>query len=202
MLSAHAQAIGAKDGFDAVERGKVLGHIINEGYAILFQDRRTADAIRQEDRVVGGADSHHVEKVPGQGNKLQLSREGGRRAIRNLALLRHEELAPQLLKRIAAIQERGLQDGMPGKIPLYPARKYRATGLLLNILISTDMVGIAMRIDDALDAPSVLPDNLQNLLRGLLVVAAVDEIDLVVRLPIYANLRRAVDVVALRTYLI
>lgn len=91
---------------------------------------------------------------------------------------------------------------MPGESPFYPACEYRAARLFLDILVSADMVGIAMGVDDALDAPSVLPGNLQNLLRGLLVVAAVDEIDLVVRLPIYANLRRAVDVVALRTYLI
>ena len=44
------------NGFYVVERGKVLGYIVNESYAILFQYRRTADAIRQEDRVVGSTD--------------------------------------------------------------------------------------------------------------------------------------------------
>ena len=46
------------------------------------------------------------------------------------------------------------------------------------------MVGIAMGVDDAFDTPSVLSGNLQYLLRGLLVVSAVNEIDLVFRLPV------------------
>ena len=60
------------NGFYVVERGKVLGYVVDESHAILLQYRRTTDAIRKKDRIVGGADSHHVEEVAGQGNKLQL----------------------------------------------------------------------------------------------------------------------------------
>ena len=90
---------------------------------------------------------------------------------------------------------------MPGESPFNAACEYRAAGPFLDILVPADMVGIAMGVDDAFDAPSVLSGNLQYLLRGLPVVSAVDEIDLVSRLPVYAYLRRAVYVGALRTYL-
>ena len=63
------------------------------------------------------------------------------------------------------------------------------------------MVGIAMGVDDAFDVPSVLSGNFQHFLRGFLVVSAVDKIDIAFRLPVYTYLRRAVDVVALPTYL-
>ena len=49
------------------------------------------------------------------------------------------------------------------------------------------MVGIAMGVDDVFDTPSVLSGNLQCLLRGLLVVSAVNEIDLVFRLPVLCS---------------
>ena len=90
---------------------------------------------------------------------------------------------------------------MPGESPFNAACEYRAAGLFLDILVPADMIGSALGVDDAFDAPSVLSGNLQYLLRGLLVVSAVNEIDLVFRLPVYAYLRRAVYVVALRTYL-
>ncbi|MPN31287.1 hypothetical protein SDC9_178761 [bioreactor metagenome] len=85
---------------------------------------------------------------------------------------------------------------MAGKICLDAGGEDFAARLLVQILVAPDMVGVGVGVENGLQPPAVFVQHLAHLAPGLLVVSAVYEVDLALPLPINADFRRAVDVIA------
>ena len=76
-----------------------------------------------------------------------------------------------------------------------------AAGLVLQVLVAADVVGVGVRVVDGGQMPAVGVEDLAHLAPGLLVVAAVDEADVGVVQAHEADLGRALDVVAVSGHL-
>src|SRR5699024_11119618 len=91
----------------------------------------------------------------------------------SLGGLRQQEFMPQVLWRIAAIEKRRLENGGSRKGTLNPGGIDLAAGLLLQIRISADVVGVGVGVVDGSQAPAMSVENLAHLAPGILIVAAV-----------------------------
>jgi hypothetical protein len=116
------------------------------------------------------------KKWPGRGmistseGKLRVGHVGG------VALLGHEKFVPQIGGRIAAVKERGLQNGVFREGLLDARGEHLAAGLLLQIAAAAYVVGVGVGHQYAPQLPAVGVQYLTHLPPGVLVAAAVDEI--------------------------
>ena len=103
---------------------------------------------------------------------------------------------PQVLRRIAAVEKRGLEQRVAREIALDAGGIDPAAGLVLQVLVAADVVGVGVRVVDGGQMPAVLVEQLAHLASGLLVVAAVDEADVGVVEAHKTDLGGALDIVA------
>ena len=100
----------------------------------------------------------------------------------------------QILTGIAAIQERRLQNRAARKRRFDAVGKNTAAGLLLKIAGSADVISVRVRDVYASQRTSALVEQLAHAPAGLLIVTAVDQPNVGIRLLPKANFRRAVDI--------
>ena len=147
---------------------------------VFFQGGRTAQAVRQKHGVIGRPESVHLEEMAGQRDDLKPAgkvrvREGG-----YAAGLGHEKFVAQLSRRKTAVQEGRFQDGAFCEIPFDSLGKNFTAGFLLDKMISADVVRVGVGVDNPRKTPSALFQDPQKLASRVLVVSAVDQVDLVV----------------------
>ena len=162
---------------DHFERVQVGCNVVEEANLVLFQRLPARQAVGQIHHVVRRAKAHHVEKVPRQRKPLKPLRQARRGQLLRVAGLGHEELVLQLLRRIAAVEKRRLEHRVAREIALNAGGVDLAAGLVLQVLVAADVVGVGVRVVDGGQVPAVGVENLAHLAPGLLVVAAVDEAD-------------------------
>ena len=109
---------------------------------------------------------------------------------------------PQILRRIAAVEKRGLEQRVAREIALDAGGIDLAAGLVLQVLVAADVVGVGVRVVDGGQAPAVLVEQLAHLASGFLVVAAVDETDVGAVQAHETDLGGTLDIVAVSGYLI
>jgi hypothetical protein len=102
---------------------------------------------------------------------------------------------------VPAVEKGRLQNGISNKSGLNPRGIDGAAGLLLEIAIPSGVVGVGVGIDNGPQCPPIGVENFLDLLPRLLVIAAVDEIDLRITEAVESHLGRTVDIVAVCTYL-
>ena len=105
---------------------------------------------------------------------------------------------PQCLGWEATVQVGGLQQWMSGQGTLYARGVNMASGLFLQVLISPNVIGVGMCIENHLQLPPVLLQELPNFSPGVFVISAVNQADLIVLQKGEANFNRCVDIVAPR----
>ena len=186
---------------DHFERVQVGCNVVEEANLVLFQRLPARQAVGQIYHVVRRAKAHHVEKVPRQRKPLKSLRQARRGQLLRVAGLGHEELVLQLLRRIAAVEKRRLEHRVAREIALDAGGVDLAAGLVLQVLVAADVVGVGVRVVDGSQVPAVGVEDLAHLAPGLLVVAAVDEADVGVVQAYEADLGRALDVVAVSGHL-
>jgi len=101
----------------------------------------------------------------------------------------------QLLRRIAAVEKRGLKQRVAREIALDAGGVDLAAGLVLQVLVAADVVGVGVRVVDGGQVPAVGVEDLAHLAPGLLVVAAVDQADVFLIQPEEADVGGALDVI-------
>ncbi len=160
-----------------IQRLQIGLHIIEKGNAVLFQCALPGQAIGQKHRAVRRLIAHHVKEVAGQGNDLHLP--GKIRVVKphRLTPLGHQKLMPQVPVGIAPVEKGRLQHRPAGEGPLYTSGKHRTAILILEIPAPADMVGVGVCHHDPLQAPPLLLQQLPHPPAGVLVSAAVDQID-------------------------
>jgi len=104
---------------------------------------------------------------------------------------------PQLLTRIAAVQKGRLQNGVAGKSTVNPRHVDFAPGLSLQIPVAADVVSVGVGVVDGGEVPAVGVQNLPDFTPRVLIIAAVDQADLLPVQPHQPDLRRTLDVIAL-----
>ena len=87
---------------------------------------------------------------------------------------------------------------MSGQGTLYARGVNMASGLFLQVLISPNVIGVGMCIENHLQLPPVLLQELPNFSPGIFVISAVNQADLIVLQKGEANFNRCVDIVAPR----
>ena len=172
-------------------------HIVQKRNPVFFQGGLTAEAVGQKNRSVRKAESHHIKRVPRQRDHLHLPGEFRIRETHGLAFRRHQKLVAQPLQRTASIQKGWFQNGMPGKSSLDPLREDLASVLLLQIMIASDMIRMGMGIQNPLQMPALLVQDLSDPAAGILVAAAVDQIHFCFCFLINSDFRGTLDVITL-----
>ena len=140
--------------------------------------------------------------MPRQRQQFKPLRQARRGQLLRVARLRHEKLVPQILRRIAAVEKRGLEQRVAREIALDAGGIDPAAGLVLQVLVAADVVGVGVRVVDGGQVPAVGVEDLAHLAPGLLVVAAVDEADVGAVQAHETDLGGALDIVAVSGYLI
>ena len=159
---------------------QVGGYVVDEGDVVFFQGGRTAQAVRQKHGVIGRPEPVHLEEMAGQRDDLKAAgkvrvREGG-----YAAGLGHEKFVAQLSRRKTAVQEGRFQDGAFGEMSFDSLGKNFTAGFLLDKMVSADVVRVGVGVDNPRKTPSALFQDPQELASRVLVVSAVDQVDLVV----------------------
>lgn len=85
----------------------------------------------------------------------------------------------QFPEGVPTVQKGRLQNWVAGEITLYTRSKDAAAGLPLQVRISADMVGVGVGIVDNRQAPSVGIQDLLDFPSRILVIATVDETDII-----------------------
>ena len=158
------------------QRVQVGLHVVDKGHAVLGERLRAGHAVGDERRAVGQEVARHVEEVPGQGQHLDAGGEALVRHVQAVAGLSHQELVPQLLWRIAAVQKARLQHRRARELRLDAGGKDLAAGLPLQILAAAYVVGVRVRHQYAAQRPAVLVEHLAHPAPGVLVPAGVYEV--------------------------
>ena len=117
--------------------------------------------------------------------------------FRGLADSGLKTLVPQLFAGITAVQKRRFQQRVPGKGALDARRKDAAARLALQVVVAADVVRVGVRVVDRRQVPAALVQQLADAAPRVLVVAAVDEADVLLAQPHQADLGGALDVVGL-----
>ena len=162
-------------GFDHFHRVQIGGNIIDEADLILVQRFPAGQAIRQIDHIIRRPKAYHIKEMSRQGDDLKALRQGFFGQLLGVALLGHEEFVPQLLTWVAAIQKGRLQDGVMGKGAVNPWSVNHAPGLALQILIAADVVSVGVGVVDGGKPPAVGFQKLPHLTPCVLIVAAVNQ---------------------------
>ena len=188
---------GGGHGLDPLQCGEIGVHVVQKGDAVLVQRLPGGQAVRQIHHVVRRAEAHHIQKVSRQGQQLPALRQYIRRQGRGVALLCHQELVPQRLGRAAAVQQGGLQHRAAGDVLLHAGGVDGAAGLLLQVLVAADVVGVGMGVDDCGQLPALCIQNFLDFSAGILIVSAVDQPDIVITYAINADFGRSIDVIGI-----
>ena len=177
-----------------IECIEIRRHVVDERDLVFLQCRLAAETIGHKRDAVRRAHTDHIKEMARQRDDLQLPGKVRRRDVLRVALRRKQKLVAQILAGIAAIQERRLQNRAARKRRFDAVGKNTAAGLLLKIAVSADVISVGVRIDDAAQLPAALVEQLAHAPAGLLIVTAVDQPNVGIRLLPKANFRRAVDI--------
>ena len=85
---------------------------------------------------------------------------------------------------------------MPSKVAVDTGRIDFAPGLLLQILIAADMVGVGMGVVDGGETPIVSIQNLAHLAACILVISGINQANIGAIQPHKSNFRRALNIIA------
>ena len=135
--------------------------------------------------------------MPRQRYALESIRQRLRRQHLRAAVLGHQKLMPQVLGRVASVEEGRLQDRVPGEGTVDARGVDPAPGLPLQIAVAADVVRVGGGVVNGLERPAVSVQNLPDLPPCVLVAAAVDEADLLPLQPHQADVGGTFDVVGL-----
>ena len=108
---------------------------------------------------------------------------------------------PQFLAGIAAEQEGRFENRVTREGTFDAWRVDAAAGLLLQVMVAADVVGVGMGVVNGVQAPALGVENLAHLAAGFFVAAAVDEADVPLAEINEAHLGRALDGVGVRRHL-
>lgn len=108
---------------------------------------------------------------------------------------RNLQLVAQFPEGVPTVQKGRLQNWVAGEITLYTRSKDAAAGLPLQVRISADMVGVGVGIVDNRQAPAVGIQDLLDFPSRILVIATVDETDIIALQAHQTDLGRALYVV-------
>ena len=162
---------------------------MDDADAVLLQCLLAGQTVRQVHHILLGAEAHHVEEVPRQGDALPPLRQTRRRELLGVAGLCH-------LGWEATVQVGGLQDRVTGEGAVHAGGVDGAAGLALKVLIAADVVGVGMGVIDGTQFPAVAVQHLTHPSSGVLVVAAVNQAHFSLTQLHQTDLGRALDVVA------
>ena len=125
-----------------LERPEVGRHVVDEADLVLLERLPAREAVGEKHNVVGGAIPHHVKEVARELEGLEVLRERACRQGLRVALLRHEELVPEVAARVAPVEKRGLQLRASRERALDARRKDAAARLALQVAVAADVVSV------------------------------------------------------------
>ena len=103
---------------------------------------------------------------------------------------------PQLLTWVATVQKGRLQNGIAGKGTVDSRCKDFAPGLALQIPVAADVVSVGVGVVDGGEPPAVGVQKLTDFAASVLIIAAVDQANILAVQPHQPDLRRTLDVIA------